>query len=165
MLNQSNQSCGACANGALRENEHSRDGIGRRAFIAQSALLAASAMLAACAGGSDTTGVGSIPTTVGSASLNVSDYPALASVGGIALVTVSGNPFAIVRTATNSFVALSRVCPHQGSIVNVNGSGFLCPNHGARFDATGQWIGGQRTSSMRSYATTYDATAGTVAIG
>ena len=63
-----------------------------------------------------------------------------------------------------SFVALSRVCPHQGSIVNVNGSGFLCPGHGATFTATGTWTGGQRTSNLHAYATSYDAASGVVTI-
>jgi len=49
--------------------------------------------------------------------------------------------------------------------VNQNGSGFLCPNHGARFAADGTWIGGQPTSSLRSYATSYDAASGTLTIG
>lgn len=135
--------------------------IGRRTFLAQSALLAAAAALAACAGAADATA----PSLSGQATITVSDYPALSSVGGIALVTIQSSPFAIVRTGSSSFVALSRVCPHQGSIVNQNGSGFLCPNHGAQFNATGGWIGGQPTSSLRSYATAYDASAGTLTIG
>jgi cytochrome b6-f complex iron-sulfur subunit len=135
--------------------------IGRRTFLAQTALLAAAAVLAACAGGADATA----PNLSGQATVKVSDYPALATVGGIALVSIQSSPFAIVRTGTSSFAALSRVCPHQGSIVNQSGSGFLCPNHGAQFSANGTWIGGQPTSSLHSYATTYDAAAGTVTIG
>ena len=64
---------------------------------------------------------------------------------------------AIVRTASASFVALSRVCPHQGGIVNPSGSGFQCPIHGAQFSSTGTWTGGQRTSSLHAYNTSYDA--------
>jgi Rieske Fe-S protein len=86
-------------------------------------------------------------------------------VGGIALATVSGTPLAIVRTGSTTFLALSRICPHQGATVNLSGNGFLCPRHGAEFDASGTWIGGQRTSSMRSYATTYNAATGTLTIG
>jgi Rieske Fe-S protein len=158
----SNQLCTGCADEGPRADEHARDGIGRRTFIAQSALLAASAMLAACAGVD--AGSATAPTTVGGASIKISDYPVLASVGGIALVNLSGSPLAVVRTGTDSFVTLSRVCPHQGSIVNVNGSGFLCPNHGARFNATGTWIGGQSTGNMRSYSTSFDSVAGTLTV-
>lgn len=136
-------------------------GIGRRTFLAQSALLAAAAALAACAAGGDLTA----PTLDGQATISISNYPALATVGGIALVTIQSSPFAVVRTGTSSFVTLSRICPHQGSTVNQSGSGFLCPNHGAQFNSVGTWVGGQPTSSLRSYATTYDAAAGTLTIG
>lgn len=159
----SNQPCSGCTGEGPRADEHSRDGIGRRAFLSQSALLAAAAMLAAC-GGLDAGSASTAPTTVGGASFKVSDYPALATVGGIALVNLGGNPLAVVRTGTDSFVTLSRICPHQGSVVNVNGSGFLCPNHGARFNASGTWIGGQATSNMRSYSTSFDAVAGTLTV-
>jgi len=157
---ESNPTCTGCASG--RATDHARDGIGRRTFLAQSALLAAGALLAACAADA----VSAPGTTIASTTdIKVSDFPALSSVGGIALVTFSGNPLAIVRTGDTSFVTLSRICPHQGSTINPNGSGFLCPGHGARFSATGQWVGGERTSNLRSYTTTYDAAAGTIAIG
>jgi Rieske Fe-S protein len=155
-----NQVCGGCA--SERAAEHAHDGIGRRTFLAQSALLAAGALLAACAGDSVSAPGTSISSTSG---IKLSDFPALTPVGGVALVTVSGNPMAIVRTGDTTFVTLSRICPHQGSIVNPNGSGFLCPGHGARFSATGQWAGGERTTNMRSYNTTYDAAEGTISIG
>jgi Rieske Fe-S protein len=136
--------------------------IGRRAFLAQSALLAAAAALAACAGGgADATA----PNLAEQATLSVGDYPALSTVGGIAMVSIQGSPMAIVRTGTSTFVALSRICPHQGSIVNENASGFLCPNHGAQFNSAGTWIGGEHTSSMRSYATGYDPGTGILTIG
>ena len=133
----------------------------RRTFLAQSAILAAAAALAACgaAGGSVTD-----PTLTGTTTLKVSDYASLASVGGIALVTIDSRPIAIVRTGTSSFLALSRVCPHQGSIINQSGTGFLCPNHGAQFSSTGTWIGGERTNNLRAYTAVYDAAAGTIAI-
>lgn len=131
----------------------------RRTFISQTVLAAAAAALAACGVGSDPTA----PTSVGS-SIKVSDYPALASTGGIAVVTVSGARLAIVRTGAASFVALSLVCPHEGGSINSTGSGFLCSKHGAQFTSTGTWTGGERTSNMHAYATTYDATAGTLAI-
>ena len=132
----------------------------RRTFISQAVLAAAAAALAACGAGSDPTA----PASVG-ASLKVSDYPALASTGGIALVSVSGARLAVVRTGASSFLALSRVCPHEGGAINQSGSGFLCSKHGAQFSATGTWLGGERTTNMRSYATTYDATTDTLAIG
>ena len=151
-----------CDDCARRANDtHVRDGIGRRTFLAQSALLAAAAALAACAGAESATA----PTTVSATTFTLTDYPALATVGGVATVSISGSPFALVRTSASSVVALSRVCPHQGNIVNTVSGGFLCPGHGARFDASGRWIGGERTSSLRSYPAVLDSTAGTVTVG
>lgn len=134
--------------------------IDRRTFIARSAIFAAAAALAACASTNATSP--DLTTAVG---VKVSDYPALANVGGVALVSAGGASLAIVRTGTSTFEALSRVCPHQGGIVNPANGGFQCPVHGARFDINGDWIGGQQTSSLRSYTTSYDATTGTLTIG
>lgn len=135
-------------------------GIDRRQFLTISAYAAAAAALAACAAGSDSTA----PTSL-SATLNVSDFAALATVGGVATTNLNGTPIAIVRTGASTFITLSRVCPHQGSTVNATSTGFKCPNHGATFDKNGTWTGGQRTSSMHAYATSYDAATGVLTIG
>jgi cytochrome b6-f complex iron-sulfur subunit len=131
----------------------------RRAFLLCGASAAAALGALGC-----TVGVTTAPSSV-SGSLKVSDYATLAAVGGIALVTVSGADLAIVRTAPTTFLALSRVCPHQGAIINESGAGFTCPRHGAMFSATGTWVGGQITSNLRSYATSYDAATGTLTVG
>lgn len=131
----------------------------RRSFLTGSMLAAAALALAACMDESI-----SAPNAVNS-TVRVSDYSALDTVGGVALVTLNGARLAIVRTSTATFEVLSRVCPHQGSTVNPTAAGFTCPNHGARFDLAGHWVGGQRTSSLRSYPAVYDSAAGTLAIG
>ncbi len=131
-------------------------GMDRRAFIAQGVLAVAAVALAGCVPIDG-------PTSI-NGSIKVSDYPTLAATGGIALVSVSGTPLAIVRTGTATFVALSRSCPHQGTTVNTSGSGFQCPRHGAQFSATGAWVGGQPTTNLRSYTTSFDATTGTLTI-
>ena len=137
-------------------------GVGRRTFLTRSMLAAAAVALAACGMGGDSP---TAPSNV-SGSVRVSDYSALANVGGVAVVSMSGSPVAIVRTGASTFEALSLVCPHQGATIVVNsGGGFTCPGHGARFDANGTWIGGQRTSSMHAYATSYDAGTGVVTVG
>jgi len=137
--------------------------VDRRTFLAQGALAAAAAALAACGFSSG------VPTAPGSLSspltITVASYPTLANVNGVAYVNAGGNPLAVVRTGTSSFVALSRICPHAGSTVNTASYGFLCPGHGAEFDDTGRWIGGQRTSSLTSYPTQYDAATGMLTIG
>ncbi len=137
------------------------EGIGRRTFLVQSSILAAMAALAACGGSTDATA----PTVPANSQVNLADFPALANVGGVALVSLGGAPVAIVRTAASSFLALSRVCPHQGGIVNQSASRWICPVHGATFDLNGNWIGGQRTSSLRQYPTAYDAASNTLTVG
>lgn len=131
-------------------------GLGRRDFLLGAAALA----LSACAGDGGATG----PTSV-AGTIDVTSYPALAAANGVALVTVGGAPLAIVRTGESSFVALSRVCPHQGATVNRSTGGFTCPRHGARFGPTGAWVAGERTSSLRSYPTRYDAVGQKLTIG
>jgi len=48
--------------------------------------------------------------------------------------------------------------------VNIQGSGFRCPNHGATFAATGAWTGGQKTTNLSELTVVYDAGAGTLQI-
>jgi len=148
--------CTGCSCGKAKP----ANGIDRRQFVTLSAFAAAIAALNACGVSDSATAPTSVSTT-----LKLSDYTALATVGGVATTSVNGSPIAIVRTGASTFITLSRVCPHQGSTVNATGAGFRCPNHGATFDMNGTWTGGQRTSSLRSYATSYDAATGTLTIG
>jgi cytochrome b6-f complex iron-sulfur subunit len=150
--------CGSCTHTSAEARGEAE--IGRRDFLARSALLAAAAALAACGVGADTTA----PNLGSDSSINVPDFASLSAVGGVALITVSGARLAIVRTGASSFAALSRICPHQGSVVNQSGAGFLCPNHGAQFSSTGQWVGGQRTTNLHSYPTSYDPSTGILSI-
>lgn len=141
------------------------DGIGcagcdRRTFLLNSAILTAAAALAACGGSSSTE-----PSIASGTTIRVADFATLSSVGGVAITSLGNAPVAIVRTGASAFVVLSRVCPHQGGIVNQNGSaGFTCPVHGARFDQSGSWIGGQPTSSLHMYASTYDASTNVITV-
>lgn len=148
------QACEGCACG---------EDITRRTMLTQAALAAIAATLAAC--GANVGDFATSPTTVTKASLKVSTLAGLASAGGVAFTTVSGVPLAIVRTSDTTFLALSRICPHQGSIVGQFSGGFQCPRHGATFDKSGQWIGGQPANNMTAYTTTYDPATDTLTIG
>jgi cytochrome b6-f complex iron-sulfur subunit len=132
----------------------------RREFVIRGSAVGIAIMLAGCASGSGPTA----PRNV-NLSINVADYPSLADVGGVAYVDANGSPLAVVRLDANAFDALSRVCPHQGGTVDTSGGGFTCPVHGARFDDTGAWVGGQRTSNLTSYQTRFDSTSGVLTIG
>jgi len=134
--------------------------IGRRTFVLYGAAALASLALAAC-GGSDATS----PSSVTSTTLQLSNFPALTSIGGVATTSIDGTPIAIVRESATSFSAFSRICPHQGGIVNASGTRFVCPVHGAIFDLNGNNIGGQRTSNLHAYPVTYDASAATITVG
>jgi Rieske Fe-S protein len=125
----------------------------RRTFISQATLAAVAAALCACSGDAPTE-----PELTGSNTIKVGDYPALATINGVAVTSLAGSPIAVVRTGTTSFLALSRICPHQGGTINIAGSGFRCPRHGATFSRTGTWVSGQQTTNMRSFATSYNAT-------
>jgi Rieske Fe-S protein len=124
----------------------------RRDFVIQASAAAVALLFASCAGSATS------PITLsGSFTVKLSDYPALANVGGVALVTSSGGyPVVLERTASG-YLALSRVCPHQGGTIGLSGSTFVCPVHGARFDMNGTWTGGERTSNMRQLSVTADA--------
>lgn len=155
-------SCGRCAEtrSEVSQTATAGDGIGRRTFLVQSGILAAIAALSACGVGGDLTA----PNVPPNSSIDVNNYPALANVGGVAMVTLGSAPVAIVRSGTSSFLALSRVCPHQGGIVELSRNDFVCPVHGATYDLQGHWIGGQRASSLHQYATSFDPTTGTLSI-
>jgi cytochrome b6-f complex iron-sulfur subunit len=133
----------------------------RREFMIRGSMTGIAIMLAGCSmGGNGPTAPDSVNLTI-----NVSDYPALASAGGVAYVDASGNPLAVVRLDASTFEALSRVCPHQGGTVNSDGSGFTCPVHGARFSDTGTWKGGQPTSNLTTYPTNFNSSTGVLTIG
>ena len=135
--------------------------IGRREFVARTSAGLGALLVAACQMGVDTAPLS------GSVTVKVANYPALANVGGIVRINETSSPVALERTGASTFAAYSLVCPHEGTTVSVTSSTsipFQCPRHGALFNASGANVGGQRTSSLRTYATSYDAAAGTVTI-
>ena len=140
-------------------------GCSRREFLSSSVLGAVGAMLVASCGdgvfgGSSLTG----PTTTVNTTVLLSDYPALATVGGVARITSVATPIVVVRTAASTYLALSLICPHAGTTVNLTGNQFVCPNHRATFNSTGTWTGGQRTSNLQSLTVALNATASTLTI-
>ena len=152
--------CGGCACGAAGGGARA---IARRDFVTGAAAALAAMALAAC--GTTATDFLTSPGTLSSTSIKVSDFPALANVGGVATTSASGIPIAIVRTSASSFSAFSRICPHQGTTIDVLSNEFQCPRHGATFNLSGQWIGGQRTSDLTPYPTTFDTASATLTIG
>ena len=132
--------------------------IDRRRFLAHGSLAGVAALLATACGngvfGGGATAPGSVNTSV-----TVSDYAALAKVGGIAKLNGVSTPVAVIRVSATTFRAFSMVCPHVGTIIGIDGAGFLCPNHLAQFDASGKNTGGQQTSSLTELTVTANAAA------
>jgi cytochrome b6-f complex iron-sulfur subunit len=165
---------GCGADGKDGETRYRVVGSGRRQFLTQAALAAVAAVLTAACGDGEIAGVpyGATPEQPPPVlptgfTIRIADFPALSTVGGTARVDGNtSNPIAVTRTGTASFVALSMICPHAGyKPINIVSSGFRCPNHGAQFDSTGNWTGGQRTKDLQSYPTAYTASTGSLTIG
>lgn len=153
----------ACATCAVAE--------GRREFVTKALLAAVGTFVLHGCGDGDIGGPGAPtappPISGGKLVINVGGFPALAVVGGIARVDGgTGTPIAAVRTSTESFLAFSMVCTHAGfSPIDIVAGGFRCPNHGAEFNSSGEWTGGQATTGLFPYATSFDAATGVLTIG
>jgi thiosulfate dehydrogenase [quinone] large subunit len=91
----------------------------------------------------------------------ISGAPGLAA--GQALNFSAGGTDAVLVKDGSTYRAFERACTHQGTPVNWQaGSGdFLCPNHGARFAATGQVTMGPANTPLRAIEVSV-ATDGTV---
>jgi Rieske Fe-S protein len=129
--------------------------VDRRTFVSQAALAAAALVLAACGDGDGfVAGPGPL-----NASIKVGDFPELANVDGAVAIVLNNRPVAIVRPGATTFLALSRVCPHQGGVIVSNNAGaWFCTGHGAQFSLRGDWTGGEQTWDMARWATSYNTT-------
>jgi Rieske Fe-S protein len=59
-------------------------------------------------------------------------------------VFFSSGIFFVVRDASGLY-AVSATCTHEGGTINVVGSDYVCPRHGATFDFDGKVLGGPAT--------------------
>ncbi|WP_411279901.1 Rieske (2Fe-2S) protein [Gemmatimonas sp.] len=123
--------------------------IDRRGFLASASVLSLGVIISGCGDG-----VLSGPEQVLDAipapfRLDPATVPELTAVGGRTVV-VSGTsaPVMVERLGSAQFRAVSLVCPHRGSIVDVTSTGLRCPNHQAVFANDGTWLGGQPTAGL-----------------
>ena len=105
------------------------------------------------------TGPRNVNTTV-----TLANYAALGTVGGIAVISGAGTPIAVVRASATQYRAFSLICPHAGTTVSISGAGFRCSNHGATFNGSGAWTGGERTTGLFEFTVASNTTAGTITI-
>ena len=135
-------------------------GTGIAAGIVALLLLDRSRAVSVITGGgtptpSPTPGASATPTATPSASAPtagtvISGAPSLAA--GQALNFSAGGTEAVLVKDGSTYRAFERACTHQGTSVDWQaGSGdFLCPNHGARFAATGQVTAGPANTPLRA---------------
>lgn len=123
------------------------NGLTRRQALAAAAALCGFGAVAAISAG--------IAQASGTLSVQLSKYPALRKVGGVALVgSLNGASVAVVRTSRTQYVALDRRCPHAGGIVSPSGREWVCPLHGSRFDIDGDKVSGVTPTGLRRLKTT-----------
>ena len=78
---------------------------------------------------------------------SITKFPKQIYLDGEAYYLVSGR---------KGYLLLSRVCPHQGSVVSDEGKEFMCRDHGWRFEHTqGECVNGPR-ARMDSYPVTVE---------
>lgn len=149
----------------------------RRRFVTASLLASVGAFLAACGDGNiggvtGSDGSNQPPPPIGGGGggsglvVTLANFPSLGTDGGIARVDgLSATPVAVTRVNATTYLAFSMVCPHAGyRPIGITSTGFECPNHGARFAANGNWVGGQRTTDLNQFAVSFNAGSGTLSI-
>jgi Rieske Fe-S protein len=162
---------------SLDKTESARNGVSRRSVLAVGATGVSVVALAACsqapdpnkASGASTsssgTGAGaSSGTSTSSAATGSGSSSAVGAtssgtvIAALSSVTVGssisakdkGDDILITRTAADTVVAFSAVCPHQGCTV---ASSFACPCHGSTFDPkTGAHISGPAPTGLKTVA-------------
>lgn len=142
--------------------------VSRRRFC-ETACQAASAttlatLFSACSGESSPTSPSSVVSMLGklagrftSSGVQVAVAgSALADAGGAALVESTAGLFLIARTSATTFTAIDAVCTHEGCTINgADGSAYVCPCHGSRYNRSGQVLAGPARASLRQFATTF----------
>ena len=125
----------------------------RKEFLATLGKGAAIAGLAYCVGCSvNNTDIPTAPTNVNmTLDLTQPNYSALNSVGG-SIVT---NGIIIGRVNSNTFVAVSAACTHQGTTIEfqLNNNRFFCNSHGSTFALNGNVINGPASQPLTKYNT------------
>jgi len=141
--------------------------ITRREFCVTTCQVASGVSLATlfsgCGGSSPTSpgGGASSPLSVmqgqfANARVQVPASGALTEVGGAALVDSIAGLFLLSRASASAFTAVDATCTHEGCTVSgQDGSTYVCPCHGSRYNRNGQVIAGPAKANLRQYATTF----------
>jgi len=151
--------------------------ISRRQFCQLASGATVAALVSGCSGGgspsSPSSSGSSAPVLLGvvsgqfaGSSVQVQTAgTALTDVGGAALVQSVAGVFLLSRTSASAFSAVEAVCTHEGCTVNgTDGSIYVCPCHGSRYDRNGHVVGGPATASLRQYPNTFANGVVTIAV-
>jgi cytochrome b6-f complex iron-sulfur subunit len=81
--------------------------------------------------------------------LNNQNFSALKTVGGYAYT----GDIIVIRTTETAYIALSKICTHEGCTVGYNKdtNQLPCPCHGSVFTATGSVVTGPAQSNLKVY--------------
>jgi cytochrome b6-f complex iron-sulfur subunit len=117
-------------------------------------LIAAPAVFNACSKGEDNPDDGSNNNNNNNntsndiiVDLSKTEFAALKTVGGSAY---TGN-IIVIRSGETQYIALSKLCTHEGCTVNYSGSQLVCPCHNSKFDTSGSVLTGPATTSLKKY--------------
>lgn len=82
--------------------------------------------------------------------LNNPSYSALKTVGGFAYA----GDIIIIRSSDTAYIALSKICTHEGCTVTYNHDNkqLPCPCHGSVFTNTGSVVTGPAQTSLKVYS-------------
>jgi cytochrome b6-f complex iron-sulfur subunit len=150
--------------------------VSRRRFCADACQIASCATLATLAsacGGDSPTSPSDMPSKLavvagrftGSVVEVNAAGSALDTVGGAVLVESTAGVFLMARTSASAFATVEAVCTHQGcTITGIDGSTYVCPCHGSRYNRNGQVMAGPARASLRQYATTFASGVVTIAL-
>ncbi|MEM6289965.1 MAG: Rieske (2Fe-2S) protein [Myxococcota bacterium] len=114
---------------------------------------AAGIVVTGCAGKAEKWSTSDVQTQDGVVTLDVADYPELATPGGMVALKPDGakKPVLVMRLEKDTFRVMSLRCPHLGCVVRWDGEmqDLVCPCHGSRFTDDGQVTKGPAKQNLR----------------
>jgi cytochrome b6-f complex iron-sulfur subunit len=130
----------------------------RKEFLSLLGISAAAftvgSCLQACSKGGTTPGAP--PTVNFNLDLTQQANSALNTNGGY----IYSNGVVVAKTNQGAYIAVSQVCPHQGSTIIYQSSinDFFCPSHGSTFAPNGKVVQGPALTNLKSYSTQLNGT-------